>query len=46
MYLLDKISLQLNFYYTKLVYLKSATLEQLILCLMNFNCAEVVLKSN
>ncbi len=45
-YLLNKISLQLYFYYTKLVYLKSAKLEQLILCLINFNCAEVVLKSN
>ncbi len=26
--------------------LKSAKLEQLIFCLMNFNCAEVVLKSS
>ncbi len=31
---------------TKLVYLKSDKLEQLILCLMHFNCVEVVLKSN
>ncbi len=45
-YLLNKISLHLCFYYTKLAYLKSAKLEQLILCLINFNCAEVVLKSN
>ncbi len=29
---------------TKLVYLKSAKLEQLILYLMHFNCVEVVLK--
>ncbi len=29
---------------TKLVYLKSAKLEQIILYLMHFNCAEVVLK--
>ncbi len=34
------------FKYTKLVSLKSAKLEQLMLCLMQFNCAEVVLKSN
>ncbi len=34
------------FYYTELVYLKSEKLEQLILCLMHFNCADVVLKSN
>ncbi len=29
---------------TKMLYLKSAKLEQLILYLMHFNCAEVVLK--
>ncbi len=34
------------FKYTKLVSLKSAKLEQLMLCLMQFNCGEVVLKSN
>ncbi len=31
---------------TKLVYLKSAKLEQIIVYLMQFNCVEVVLKSN
>ncbi len=36
-------NLVVYFWYTKLVYLKSAKLEQLIL---HFNCAEVVLKSN
>ncbi len=36
----------LYFLYTKLVYLKSAKLEQLILYLMHYNCAQVVLKSN
>ncbi len=39
-------TLQMYFWYTKLVYIKSAKLEQLILCLMYFYCAEVVLKSN
>ncbi len=39
-------TLQLYFWYTKLLYLKSAKLEQLILCLMHFNCAEIVLESN
>ncbi len=34
------------YWYTKPVYLKSAKWEQLILCLMHFNFAEVVLKSN
>ncbi len=37
---------QLYFYYTNLVYSGSVKLEQLMLCLMHFNCAEVVLKSN
>ncbi len=36
---------QLYFYYTNLVYSGSVKLEQLMLCLMHFNCAEVV-KSN
>ncbi len=36
----------LQFWFTKLVYLNSAKLEQLILYLMHFNCAEVVMKSN
>ncbi len=39
-------TLQLYVYYTKLVYIMSAKLEQLILCLMHFNCVEVVQKSN
>ncbi len=42
-YVLDKNTLKLYFWYTKLLYLKSAKLEQLIL---HFNCVEVVLKSN
>ncbi len=42
MYLI-KNTLQLFFRYIKLVYLKSAKPEQLIVC---FNCVEVVLKSN
>ncbi len=41
-----KNTLQLYFWYTKLVYIKSDKLEQLILYLMLFNCAEVMLKSN
>ncbi len=45
-YVLNKNTLQLYFWYTKLVYLKSAKLKQLILWLMHFNCAEAVLKSN
>ncbi len=45
-YVLNKNTLQLYFLYTKLSYIKFAKLEQLILCLMHFNCAEVVLKSN
>ncbi len=45
-YVLDKNTLQLYFWYTKLVFLKSAKLEQLILYLMHFHCAKVVLKSN
>ncbi len=45
MYLI-KNTLQLYFWYTKLVQLKSAKFQQLILCLMHFNCAEIVLKSN
>ncbi len=39
-YVLNKNSLQFYFWYTKLVYLKSAKLE-LILYLMHFNCKEV-----
>ncbi len=42
---LNKKKTQLQFWYTKLVYLQGK-LEQLILYLMPFNCAEVVLKSN
>ncbi len=46
-YVLNKNTLlPLYFWYTKLVYLKSAKLEQLILYLIHFNCAEVVPKSN
>ncbi len=45
MYLI-KNTLQLYFCYTKLLCLKSAKLEQLILYLMHFNCVKVVLKSN
>ncbi len=45
MYLL-KNPLHLHFRCTKLVYLKSAKLEQLIFYLMHLNCVEVVLKSN
>ncbi len=45
-YVLNKNTLQLYFWCPKLVYLNSAKLEQLILYLMHFNCAEVVLKSN
>ncbi len=45
-YVLNKNTLQLYFWYTKLVYLKSAKLEQLILYLMHFNCVKVVLKSH
>ncbi len=40
-YVLNKNTLQLYFWYTDLVYL-SAKLEQLIMYLMHFNCAEVV----
>ncbi len=40
-YILNKNTLKLY-----LVYLKSAKLEQLILCLMQFNCAQIVLKCN
>ncbi len=36
--------LKIYFTYTKLVYLKSVKLEQLILYLMQFNCVEVQLK--
>ncbi len=43
-YVLQKNTLQLYFWYSKLVYLKFAKLEQLILYLMHFNCAEVALK--
>ncbi len=45
-YVLNKNTLQLYFGYSKPVYLKSAKLEQLILCLVHFKCAEVVLMSN
>ncbi len=38
--------MQLHFWFTKLVYLKYAKFEQLILDLMQFNCAEVVLRCN
>ncbi len=41
---LNTNTLQLHF--TKLVFLKSAKLEQLILYLMHFNCAKVQLKIN
>ncbi len=41
---LIKNTLQWYFWYTKLVYLKSATLKQLMLYLMQFNCSEVQLK--
>ncbi len=44
-YVLNKNTLQLYIWYTKLLYLKSTKLEQLILYLMHFSCAEVVLKS-
>ncbi len=40
-YVLNKNTQKLD---TKLVYFKSAKLEQLILCLIHFNWAEVVLK--
>ncbi len=43
-YALNKITLQSYFWYTKLVYLKPTKLEQLILCLIYFNRAEVQLK--
>ncbi len=43
-YVLNKNTLQLYCCCPKRVYLKSAKLEQLILCLMHFNCAEVKLK--
>ncbi len=42
-YVLNKMPCNCNFS-TKLVYLKSAKLEQLILYLMHFKCVEVVLK--
>ncbi len=42
MYVLNKNTLQLHF--TKLVFLKSAIFEQIILYLMDFNCANVQLK--
>ncbi len=45
MYLI-KNTLQLYFWNTKLVYLKSDKMQQLILYLMHLNCAEVLLKSN
>ncbi len=37
--------MHLYFWYTRLVYLKTK-MEQQMLCLMHFNCAEVVMKSN
>ncbi len=40
-YILNKNTLQLYFQYAKLVFLKFAKLEQLILCLMHFNSAKV-----
>ncbi len=45
-YVLNTNNLLLYFLYTKLVYLNSDKLEQLILYLMHFNCVEVVLKSH
>lgn len=45
-YVFYRNTLQLYFWYTKLVYLKSAKLEELILYLMHINRVEVVLKSN
>ncbi len=45
-YVLNKNTLQLYFWYVKPVYLKSAKLEQTILYLTQFNCAKVVLKSS
>ncbi len=45
-YVLNKNTPQLYFWYIKQVYLKSARLEQLMLCLMHFNYAEVLLRSN
>ncbi len=42
-YMLNKNALQLYFWYTILVYFKSAKLEQLVLCLMQINCVEVQL---
>ncbi len=42
MYFIEN-TLQLSFWYTKLVYLKSTKLEQIILCLMHFSCANVVI---
>ncbi len=44
-YVLNKNTLQLYFWYTILIHVKSAILEQLMLCLMHFNCVEVELKS-
>ncbi len=44
-YVCNKNTLQLYFWYTKLQNLKKK-LDQLILYLMHFNCAEVVLRSN
>ncbi len=45
-YVLNKNTLQLYCWYTKLVNLQSAKLELLIVYLMYFHCVEVVLKSN
>ncbi len=45
-YVINKNTLQLYLWYTKLVCLKSAKFEQLILYLMHFNCEEVALKFN
>ncbi len=49
-YVLNTNTLQVYFWYTKLVYLKSAKLEQLILYLMHFIVSiaqvNVLLKSN
>ncbi len=42
-YVLNTNTLQLYFWYSKLVYVKSAKLEQFILYLILFNCVEVVL---
>ncbi len=44
-YVLNTNTLQVYFWYTKLVYLKSDQLEQQILYLMHFNCEYCTSKS-